>query len=388
MPLKPISPRLLTATYIVALLLIAGLSIASHIVLDYGLKSDEGSAAIINQTGRQRMLSQRIASLAAQYRLGDASVLDDLRSTIAAFQNSHDSLALAVRASTFGENTSSRLKALYFEGPNPLDGQIETFVSEARAVADLPPDDPAMPDLLAHLFAQARSPLLNTLNDVVTVHQRESERRVDRLESLQWAILGTILAALALEAIMIFRPMIHRVVTYTSELFRLANIDSLTGAANRRSFMERCEREAVRARRYDRPVSILMLDVDKFKLINDGYGHAAGDEVLKAVGKILRETVRDSDIWGRLGGEEFAVLLVETPLSAAGNLAERMRERFGREVVRFQDETIQFTVSIGVASVPPKEGAVEAALRVADHLMYQAKAAGRNRVVVDAPQPA
>jgi diguanylate cyclase (GGDEF)-like protein len=178
--------------------------------------------------------------------------------------------------------------------------------------------------------------------------------------------------------------MIRRIIAYTSELLRLAGTDPLTGAANRRSFLEQCEAEVARSRRFNRPASILMLDVDRFKSVNDTYGHAAGDEVLKALGAAIAKAVRRMDVWGRLGGEEFAILLVETTLPEAALIAERMRQQFAAIVVPFGEHRIGFTVSVGVASLSTEAGGLEAALRLADTLMYQAKTTGRNRVVAAA----
>jgi diguanylate cyclase (GGDEF)-like protein len=368
--------------YTIALVIIAGLSIASHTVLEYSLQTDEGSAAVINKSGRQRMLSQRIASLAAQYKSGDVSVRDDLRSAVSEFESAHDFLVSASRAGKLTDANAQELQALYFGSDNSLDAQVRSFVADARQIPDLPLDDPRLDQILPRIFAEARTPLLTALDTVVTIEQRRSEQRVMDLERLQWAILATVLATLLIEAIVIFRPMIRGIIEYTAELLRLATTDPLTGASNRRSFMERCQAEVARARRYNRATSVLMIDVDHFKSVNDTYGHAAGDEVLSAVGDALRLSLRQIDIWGRLGGEEFAVLLVETPLSGAAIVAERIREWFAAMTVQCGGQAIKFTVSIGCTALKQEDRGIEDALRVADQLMYQAKQTGRNRVVL------
>jgi diguanylate cyclase (GGDEF)-like protein len=384
MPINSISPRALTASYVIALLVIAGLSVFSHFLLESGLRSDEGTAAIINQAGRQRMLSQRIAALAAELRLGDDSARGQLKTAITNFETAHRVLASASQSGEPSGNDGGRLQAIYFGGTNALDAQVRGFVADARRIADAPMDDPDLPAVQSRLFAEARAPLLDALNEVVSVQQAESEQRILRLEYLQWGIVATVLLTLIVEALAIFRPMIRRIGTYTSELLHLATTDVLTGAANRRNFMERCETEVARARRYDRPTSILMLDVDRFKSINDTYGHAAGDAVLKAMADGFRLALREPDIWGRLGGEEFAILLAETALPEAAAVAERLREQLAAMTVTHQEYSIQFTVSIGVAALIPEDGGLEKTLGIADALMYQAKQAGRNRVVAEA----
>jgi diguanylate cyclase (GGDEF)-like protein len=383
MNLRSVSPRALTVSYVVALVAIAGLSIFSHLLLESGLRSDEGTAAIVNQAGRQRMLSQRIAALAAELRLGDESARAPLQAAIATFATANTALASASRSSALSSDGSRTLQALYFDGPDALDPRVRRFVADARRIADSPIDDPALPAIQTRLFAEAREPLLTALNEVVTIEQAESERRIVRLESLQWGIVATVLLTLIVEALVIFRPMIRRIAAYTAELLHLASTDMLTGAANRRNFMERCEAEVSRARRYNRPTSILMLDADRFKSINDTYGHAAGDEVLKAIAAGFRQNLRDPDIWGRLGGEEFAILLVETPLSEATVVAERLRLQLAATTVTYNGQPIHFTVSIGVAALAMEDDGLERALSRADALMYQAKNAGRNRVVAE-----
>jgi len=381
MTARSLSTRALTLSYAVALLIIAALSITSHAVLDYGLSSDEGSAAIINQCGRQRMLSQRIASLAAQYRLGDASAQPALVQAISEFETSHAELLRDTRDATHSQ-AQPRLMAIYFQGDDPLDRQVGNFVAEARKVAGMAPNDPGQAALLAAIFAQSRGPLLEGLEAVVTVQQDAAEQRVISLQRLQWTILAVVLMALGCEAIWIFRPMIRRIARYTAELVHLATTDPLTGAANRRSFMERGGAELDRARRHGRPASLIMLDIDHFKSINDTYGHAAGDEVLRVIGAILAKTLRQEDIWGRLGGEEFAVLMAETGLSGAALVADRLTSRVAGTEVFWGEQRITFTVSAGVSALLTEDGGLEKTMHAADGLLYKAKQAGRNQTVV------
>ncbi len=377
MGFKKVSVRALTASYLIALLVIAGLSIATHAMLDFGLRSDEGSAAIINITGRQRMLSQRIAALAAEYRLGDPTARADLQTAITQFETAHASLVADIQAVPKGSDSADRLMALYFGSSHALDTQVRDFVAAARRIAESAPTDPTMAPKLARIFSASRSTLLDNLNKVVAIHQQESERRLLDLEYLQWGILAVVLATLTVEAVVIFRPMIRRIIGYTSELVYLASTDPLTGSANRRSFVEKSEIEIARAQRYDRPLSLLMLDVDRFKAINDTYGHAAGDAVLRAIGDTLRANLRTTDILGRIGGEEFAILLVETTLPSAALLAEKLRLQLAALVIRHGAHELRFTASFGVA---PLGAGLDDALRVADELLYEAKRAGRNRI--------
>ena len=164
----------------------------------------------------------------------------------------------------------------------------------------------------------------------------------------------------------------------------LARIDELTGLANRRAFYEAGDRALEWARRYDHALALVMIDIDHFKRINDSLGHAAGDAALRGLAEALRGGVRASDVAGRLGGEEFAVLLPETALDDATGYAERLRASVAQSVVVYRREEIRFTCSFGVAQMTPSDE-LDALLGRADEALYRAKAEGRDRVCRQAP---
>ncbi len=159
-----------------------------------------------------------------------------------------------------------------------------------------------------------------------------------------------------------------------------ANTDVLTGLPNRRSFFERLHDEHKRAGRTHCPGALLILDIDHFKQVNDVHGHVAGDEALCAFADVIRHTIRQTDFPGRLGGEEFGVILPETTLTAAMQLAERLRQQVEAQVTKTQDADLTVTVSIGLASLSPDKEVSDVFSR-ADLALYKAKAAGRNQVV-------
>lgn len=166
------------------------------------------------------------------------------------------------------------------------------------------------------------------------------------------------------------------------ELERLANTDSLTGLANRRHFMAVLDAEIERSERYGRPLSLISLDLDHFKTVNDTYGHATGDEVLRFIADSMEEVCRDIDLPARIGGEELAILLPETGLEGAEALAERLRERIASRLQRAPDgRTFHVTASLGVATLGPESPDREGLLHEADAALYEAKRSGRDRVV-------
>jgi diguanylate cyclase (GGDEF)-like protein len=166
--------------------------------------------------------------------------------------------------------------------------------------------------------------------------------------------------------------------------------DPLTGVYNRRYLAQRLEEEVARAKRYAHPLSLLLVDVDYFKRINDNYGHQAGDEVLRHLGELIMNAVREVDIVTRYGGEELLIIAPDATLDTARALAERLRLQVeSHELVLSSEavgkQAIRFTISIGVASFGPDAADAKQLVRRADEALYQAKGGGRNRVAVHKP---
>jgi diguanylate cyclase (GGDEF)-like protein/PAS domain S-box-containing protein len=165
------------------------------------------------------------------------------------------------------------------------------------------------------------------------------------------------------------------------KLREMARTDPLTGLANRRASVEAIETEFLRSKRFGSDAALLMIDIDHFKQINDACGHEAGDRALVSLATILRKVSRVTDLSARFGGEEFMLLLVNTDLSGAVEMAERIREAVAQNVVSFSTGNIAFTVSIGAASFTHEDENWSDAIRRADRAMYRAKELGRNTVV-------
>lgn len=163
------------------------------------------------------------------------------------------------------------------------------------------------------------------------------------------------------------------------ELRQIAQTDHLTGALTRRGFVDQVEREIARCHRHDRPSSIVMLDVDHFKLVNDTHGHAVGDQVLRQIAGIAEVMLRTSDVFGRLGGEEFGLLLPETNGTDAFVVTERMRQAIAEHAMPLPGGgELRVTASFGIAELAPAIGSFNAWLEQADAMLYAAKAGGRN----------
>ena len=163
----------------------------------------------------------------------------------------------------------------------------------------------------------------------------------------------------------------------------LATQDQLTQVANRQALLTRLEEEIERATRYERQLSIVMIDIDHFKRINDSYGHAAGDIVLYHIAQVIQESVRRVDVVGRYGGEEFMVILPETDIDAAASMAEKIRRLVGREELTLPDGTVlRATLSAGVAGGLGLHLRLDALVRDADNALYSAKSLGRDQVFI------
>ena len=168
---------------------------------------------------------------------------------------------------------------------------------------------------------------------------------------------------------------------YHETIYRMTIIDGLTEVHNKRFLMETLEREIPRARRHERPLTLVLFDMDYFKRLNDGYGHLAGDHVLKEVAQVVKGRLRPDDVIARYGGEEFAIVLPETSARGGGQIAEQVRALVAGQAFEFEHETIRVTVSLGVAEL--KDGFdVNAFIRSADEALYASKHAGRDRVTI------
>jgi diguanylate cyclase (GGDEF)-like protein len=185
--------------------------------------------------------------------------------------------------------------------------------------------------------------------------------------TLSWYLIGLLLK-------------IHRV---EQDMRKLASRDSLTGLLSRRAFFDNARSYVLLATRHKIPFSVLIVDLDHFKSINDRHGHPAGDAVLKLFADVVNSVSRRSDIIGRLGGEEFALVLPSTQIAEAFEFAERLHNAVDKAVLKHRDAMIQYTVSIGLTAVDPDiDNTIDNLLARADQALYKAKRAGRNQTAV------
>ncbi len=226
-------------------------------------------------------------------------------------------------------------------------------------------------------------------SDEVRVARHLATIRANDAQPLDFQIAGRTLrmrcAALTNGGHILTYDDISDLVQRADELIAMANTDELTGLPNRRSFMAHGKSEWDRFQRYHRPLSILMIDIDHFKKINDGFGHDVGDDALAHVARMCRDSRRSSDAAARIGGEEFAVLMPETTLEQARLVGERLRVAIAEAVCHSRGHHLKLTVSIGAAEATASMAGIHVLMKRADEALYQAKSRGRNRIEVVSP---
>lgn len=167
-----------------------------------------------------------------------------------------------------------------------------------------------------------------------------------------------------------------------AKLHELSRTDGLTGILNRKTWETELEEEFLRFARHHHSTSLIMFDIDHFKAVNDNYGHPAGDEVIRQTARVLRSNLREIDIAGRYGGEEFAVVLVNTNAAGAKTVAERIRQQIEKTCVTYEGQDIAFTISLGIAELNSSMSDKTHWIECADKALYQAKDSGRNNSVI------
>jgi diguanylate cyclase (GGDEF)-like protein len=215
----------------------------------------------------------------------------------------------------------------------------------------------------------------NTIFGTFCVLNSQPKHYTDQQQKLMQQMQGMIERHLAL----LYKN--HSLELQNQQLKYLADTDDLTGIWNRRAFIVESNKELQRAQRNKHPVCLLMMDIDDFKKINDAFGHEVGDEVLKLFTHCITATKRSYDIFGRIGGEEFAMLLPETNRSEAMELAERIRKKVSEIFFHKHRNEIRITVCIGVYALARNDTTILAALSKADERLYAAKRAGKNKVM-------
>lgn len=364
--------RGMTRTYILALLLFALAVTGTALMLESTVTQGRDTTVRLNLVERIDKDASRGIALARGTLAGEPQAAGNLPAVAERLDTMVD--ALLHGGMGVEEPLDEGFRTLPFAGTADLAGGLEGFASDLRALATTAPAA-APVERLAVRYDEAVRPALGGLRQALAIDAAR------HMAEMSWRHLVALLVVLLLligEAVILFRPSVLRTRRRVAALERMALRDPLTGLPNRRALLEEAERQSRLDRRTGLHSALIMVDIDRFKQLNDGHGHAAGDAALRRFARVVAATLRETDSIGRIGGEEFAVLLPGVDGVQAAQVAEKLR----RAVAEDRDAgTPPVTVSIGVTTMLAGE-AVGEALRRADRGLYRAKAAGRNRVVL------
>ncbi len=367
--------------------LIAILITASLVIIDY-IAAEEAHMVEVNDIGgRQRMLSERTVHLLLEYAVEKNSdargqIIKLIENSLQKFDKTHQ---LLIRGQLSDNETvifSDSIDNIFFDGPEFLDLKARIFMYHTREVLDREWSPGLISSYyLIQLREASKQDLHTSLDALATQYTANSKSRITRLRVIVAILLGGIVVILCAVGVLVFNPMFKRIEAQELELHNLAFIDPLANCHNRRSFLTNADTAFERSRRYKHTFAILFIDIDRFKDINDNYGHAIGDEAIREMTRICLENIRDSDILGRIGGDEFGVILQECGLGYATQTAEKLRERISNHIVSSKLGTIKFSISVGAATVKDSDTNVGDTLKRADRNLYKAKRTGRNLVI-------
>lgn len=373
----------LTLGYILALFIIAWMSLVIH----YGI-----GEIIKQQNNRDVIYASRQLKLIPLIYLNTRDyidVKDDVMrqrtlDNIESLKLSHDQL---FSKEQLDKTRSSKtfFSVQVEESQSRAMHDIESFIRNSESFFNASPENISKnnKNFLA-IKSLMQGSLLQNVDSINIAYEAESLEYIRKLQTYQYVALIIILITLLLEALFIFMPLVRRVKIYAKTLEDLARTDSLTGIDNRRSVMEKGEKEIGRAKRYKKPLAVGMIDIDHFKIINDQHGHITGDMILKEIVENIKNNIRLEDEVGRYGGEEFIVLLPTTGVDEALIVLERVRSTVeAKEYRTTSGEYIKVTISAGIATVDlDSERELDPAIRRADVMLYKAKEAGRNQIKI------
>ena len=389
------NPDRLVGRYVIGLAAIALLAIASSLVVGRALNRQESDARVLNAAAGQVISSFELEKAGAG--LATATNEEERQTYLAALdaigsQMVRTHLGLSLGSETLGlpADSSPRVFALL----ESVEGHLYSMLAQAEALAVEPGNPSGFLKAWAGLFR-------SEMGDLVFEYEREAEARVQSLEKAEIVLLEAMLVLLLIEALFLFRPAAKQIrlgwrarerrhsVERNYDQVRLnylAQFDPLTGLANRSLLWDRLDHAIVRARREGGIVTLMFVDLDDFKAVNDQYGHGTGDALLKNVAERLEGTVRESDTVARLGGDEFTVVLEgQHRPEFAGIVAQSILEALAAPY-RIGGREIFMTASIGIVVYPLDGDLVDDLVRDADTAMYAAKEAGRNNFQFFTPE--
>ncbi|MEL6301050.1 MAG: diguanylate cyclase [Pseudomonadota bacterium] len=380
----------LARSIMVVLCVLGMVAAIGHTITGFVIDVQEANATTVNISGRQRMLSQRITLMAEHFQTQRSELLRaQLISDIDLFERSHIGLVEGDVSMNLPDVLPEVARRVYFGSDLRLDARVEQFLELARRAAGSGSDaSQATVELTSKAIGSIndRESLLYALDAAVAAFERHHRSEIRNLRRAQVASLVVFLLTLAAGTFLIARPMLQSVTTLVDDLDQLSVTDPMTDVLNRRGFLIKGKALIDSA-----PDSaVLVMDIDHFKRVNDNHGHAVGDACIRHVATIASEVFRSIDVFGRIGGEEYAAVLSGVNADLASLVAERLRsalEATPCEVLTHDNQVLALpmTLSVGVALRIEGE-TLEQVMHRADQALYEAKRGGRNRVVTNTAQ--
>ena len=373
--------------YLTTFALIALLITASLIIIDFIVAEESRMVEVHDIGGRQRMLSERTVHLLLEFASENKQETRDqivklIEISLQTFDETHK-LLIRGRLSD-GEIVifSDRIDDIFFDDPEYLDQKARIFIYNTREVLARE----WSPELISSYYLKqlreaTKQDLHSSLDALATQYTIDSKYRITGLRITVAILLGGIVVVLFVVGALIFNPMFKRIEAQEQELHKMAFIDPLANCHNRRSFIASANTAFERSRRYKHTFAILYIDIDHFKDVNDNYGHAVGDKTIKQMTRICQDNIRDSDIIGRIGGDEFGIILQECGLEYAIETAEKLRQRISDHIISSDSGDIRFSISLGAAAIIDSDKDIDDILKRADNFLYKAKRTGRNLVI-------
>ena len=373
--------------YLLSLAAIGLLVAASNIVIDH-IASEETLMVEVNEIGgRQRMLSERVVHLLLEYAvekdaLARNNIVKLIQQSLDPFVQTHYQLIRGQLSNGEQVIFEDNIDDLFFGQPEYLDEKARIFIYNTREVLKREWSTELISSFYLKELRKATIQSLHTgLEKLASLYTMNSQARITDLRVIVAVLLGTIFLLVIGIGIFVFNPLFKRILAQQDELHKLAYFDPLTNCHNRRSFLISADFEFDRSRNGKRPFSVLFLDIDYLKVINDTFGHAMGDVAIQEITQICQKNLRDGDVLGRIGGDEFAILLPECTLESATHSAERLRKNMSDHRIPGISGDMQVSISIGVAMVTDRDKNAFEVINRADQNLYQAKRTGRNLII-------
>jgi len=365
---------------------IAALEITAFVIKERIIGRYEEVARFERLGDAQRTQSLRTALLITEYvenedpsvRLAKRKAIED---AVAEMRRLHGLMTEGDPENGYPVPDSETVDQIIFGVPIELDKNLRLFLSGVEEMVDRPwSDDLARLPYMTDIRSAASGSLATGLNRLNEVMREAGEEQVNDLKVALVATSAVMVLIIGGLMVFVVVPMIGRMGQQTEDLIELARTDPLTGCHNRRSFLREADAEFARFKRYRNPFAVIMIDLDHFKKVNDTFGHAAGDEVIRTLARVCLEQTRLSDVLGRVGGEEFAILVPEINIDSVMLVAEKLRSALEQASVEYNGQQIDFTASLGVTVADEDDEDFLTVLTRADEALYAAKDHGRDRV--------